>query len=179
MSRTVTEFALEIADREAIRDCMTRYARATDRCDAALLASVFWPDGTTEYEGFFEGPVSEYLKAAASATGGGMEQTHHFLGNMLIEVDGNVARCESYVVAFHRLPGESGAHDLMLGGRYLDRFEKRDDRWRIARRVLLCDWFREYPDSADWEKGFFGLKMTMGGRFPSDRSYALLDGKAG
>ena len=49
----VTEFALELADQEAIRDCLTRYARATDRCDEALLTSVFWPDAVTEFEGFF------------------------------------------------------------------------------------------------------------------------------
>jgi hypothetical protein len=174
MSGTVSEFAREMADREAIRDCMMRYARATDRCDAALLSSVFWPDGNTDYEGFFVGPVSEYLKAAATATSGSMQQTHHFLGNILIEIDGNAANCEGYVVAFHRLPGEAGAHDLMLGGRYLDRFEKRNDIWRIFKRTLVCDWFREYPDSADWEKGFFGLKMTPGGRYPADRSYAVL-----
>ena len=174
MSKTVSAFALEMADREAIRDCMTRYARATDRCDAAQLAAVFWPDGSTEYEGFFEGPVSEYLKASAAATAGGMEQTHHFLGNMLIEVEGDFANCESYVVAFHRLPNATGPTDLLLGGRYLDRFAKRNDTWRILKRTLICDWFREYPDSADWEKGFFGLKMTMGERYPADRSYAVL-----
>jgi len=53
MSKTVAAFGLELADREAIRDCLTRYARANDRCDEALRASVFWPDATTEYEGNF------------------------------------------------------------------------------------------------------------------------------
>jgi hypothetical protein len=173
MSKTVAAFGLELADREAIRDCLTRYARANDRCDEALLTSVFWPDAVTEYEGFFTGPVGEYIKISNSSTSQLMEQTAHLLGNMLIEVDGSSAKAESYVLAFHRLPGERHAQDLLLGGRYLDHLEKRDDRWRIQRRTLIADWFREFSDSADWDKGFFGLKMTSGGRFPTDRSYDL------
>lgn len=172
MGKTVTQFAAELADREAIRDCFTRYGRAIDRCDRALLASVFWPDAHLEFEGLVEGPVAEYLKSTAVATEQHMEQTAHLLGNMLIDIDGDKATSESYVLAFHRLPGEQGAFDLLLGGRYLDTLDKRNDEWRIGSRKLVCDWFREFPDSADWEKGFFGLKMTSGGRFPSDRSYA-------
>jgi hypothetical protein len=173
MTKTVSAFARELADREAIRDCMTRYARATDRCDQELLRSVFWPDAVTDYEGVFSGPVTEYFKQSASMTEH-MEHTAHLLGNMLIEIDGDFAKAESYVLAFHRLPGEVQPHDLLLGARYLDTFEKRNDVWRILKRTLICDWFREFPDSADWKKGFLGLKMKSGGRFPGDRSYELL-----
>jgi hypothetical protein len=171
MTKTVSDYAVELADREAIRDCLTRYARANDRCDEALLKSVFWPDAITEYEGFFAGPVGEYIEKSIMATSQLMEQTAHLLGNMLIEINGNSAAAECYVFAFHRLPGVGGPQDLLLGGRYLDQLEKRADRWRIRQRTLICDWFREFADSADWAKGFFGLKMTSGGRFPTDRSY--------
>jgi ketosteroid isomerase-like protein len=174
MARRVADFAREMADREAIRDCLTRYGRAIDRCDRALLADVFWPDATTEYEGFFEGGASEYVEVAIRGMSSGMEQTAHLLGNMLIEVQGESAIVESYVFAFHRLPDPAGAKDLLLGGRYVDRFEKREDVWRIRHRTLIADWFREFPDSGDWAKGFFGLKMTCGGRYPADRSYDLL-----
>jgi hypothetical protein len=37
-------FIAELADREAIRDCLYRYCRGIDRCDAGLLQSAFWPD---------------------------------------------------------------------------------------------------------------------------------------
>ena len=171
MAKTVTQFASELADREAIRDCFTRYGRGIDRCDKELLASVYWPDGHVEFETFHDGPVPEYVTKANMAMSNAMEQTHHMLGNMLIDIEGDTANCESYVVAFHRLPGEQGAHDLLLGGRYLDKLVKRDDEWRILNRTFIADWFRDYPDSGDWEKGFFGLKMTPGGRCPKDRSY--------
>jgi SnoaL-like domain len=177
MSQSVTQFASELADREAIRDCLTRYARANDRCDERLLASVFWPDATTDYEGFHEGAIGEYIRKSIRATSESMEQTAHLLGNMLIEIAGDFATAESYVLAFHRLPDQKGARDLLLGGRYLDRLAKRKDHWKILRRTLIADWFREFPDSADWEKGFFGLRMTRGVRYPTDRSYEDFQGK--
>src|SRR5438105_2984508 len=38
MARKVSEIALELADREAIRDCLLRYPRAIDRIDIDLLS---------------------------------------------------------------------------------------------------------------------------------------------
>ena len=172
MTKTVTGFARELGDREAIRDCLSRYGRAIDRADHALLYEIFWPDASIEFEGLINGPISEYIEKIVPETAQAMEQTAHFLGNMLIEIDGDCAVTESYVQAFHRLPNEDRPYDLVLGGRYLDRLEKRDDCWRILSRRFVCDWFREYADSADWEKGFYGLKMSAGKRFPEDLSYA-------
>ncbi len=61
-----------------------------------------------------------------------------------------------------------------MGARYIDRMEMRDDEWRIADRVVVVDWFRVYPDSADWSNGFLGMGAEPGGRMPNDRSYVLL-----
>lgn len=179
MTKTVTEFANELADREAIRDCFTRYARAIDRSDSALLSDLFWPDAVIEFEGLIKGPIGEYIEKTVPEAAHSMEQTAHLLANMLIEINGNFATSESYVLAFHRIVGENEPMDLLLGGRYLDRLEKRDDRWRILSRTFVCDWFREFADSADWEKGFFDLKMTSGGRYPTDLSYAHFKNAAG
>jgi hypothetical protein len=38
----------------------------------------------------------------------------------------------------------------------------------------MTDWFREYPDSADWAKGLFGQRVDLGARYPDDPSYLLL-----
>lgn len=173
MAKTVREFREELADREAIKDNILHYARAIDRCDQALLDSTFWPDATVDYEGFHIGEVGEFLAKSVSGNRAHMEQTAHVVGNMLIEIDGDRAKGETYVFAFHRLPFEDGPKDLLLGARYLDRFEKRDDYWKITSRTLIADWFRQFADSGEWEKGFFGLKMTPGVRQPEDRSYRL------
>lgn len=38
----------ELLDREAIRDCLTRYAHAVDRGDEAMLRAVYWPGATDD-----------------------------------------------------------------------------------------------------------------------------------
>jgi hypothetical protein len=38
----------------------------------------------------------------------------------------------------------------------------------------VTDWFRQYPDSADWSQGMLGIMIEPGGRFPDDDSYKLL-----
>jgi hypothetical protein len=30
--------------------------------------------------------------------------------------------------------------DVMVGGRYLDKYEKRDGTWKILRRMIVTDW---------------------------------------
>ena len=52
MIKTVSQIRDELADREAIRDCMYRYSRGIDRCDVELLRSAYWPDATDNHTGF-------------------------------------------------------------------------------------------------------------------------------
>jgi SnoaL-like domain len=178
MANTVTQIMAELADREAIRECHLRYARAIDRADRVLLADVFWRDGSVCFEGLFDGTVPDYVEQLAPGAAQQMEQTAHLMGNNThIEIQGNRAVSESYILAFHRLPGDSKPFDLFLGGRYLDTLEKREDVWRILHRRFVSDWFRECEDSADWQKGFFGLQMTPGKRYPDDISYSHLTKK--
>ena len=74
--------------------------------------------------------------------------TQHFMGNMLIEVDGERARAETYAVAYHRRENEDGTgKDDVFGIRYVDRFEKRGGDWRIAHRVVATEWRRVDPVS--------------------------------
>src|SRR3546814_20379441 len=87
------------------------------------------------------------------------ESTVHALGNMLIEVEGDVAHSESYLIANCVLKGDRAKvedtfgpsyaakfdwdevagipHEFFFGGRYFDRFERRNGEWRIAERMLL------------------------------------------
>lgn len=169
--RSVTEFARELADREAIRDCLYRYCRGIDRLDEDLLRDVYWPDALDEHAGFV-GSRDEFIAFVIPALRP-LDQTMHSLGNILIEIDDETGRAESCFHSFHRIPGEAGPWDLIVGGRYLDRFEKRKDVWRIAYRVVMIDWWRRYPDSADWSDLPLGMTAEPGGRKPEDRSYRV------
>ena len=108
-----------------------------------------------------------------------MDQTVHTLGNILIECDRDTARTETYLTAYHRLPGEGGKRtDLIVGARYLDRLENRDDEWRIIHRVVVQEWYRHFPDSGVWGEGLFGGVQRLGSRGTSDPSYAMLTPKS-
>lgn len=170
MGRTVAQFRDELADREAIRDCLYRYARGMDRCDESMLRSAYWEDAIDDHLAFYG--TREELISWAIPIVRMMDQGQHIIGNIFIRIDGTFADAESYFYGFHRAKNEEGIpRDAVGCGRYLDRFEKRDDEWRIVKRTVVTDWFREYSDSADWSKGFMGMMIEPGGRFPDDLSY--------
>jgi hypothetical protein len=67
------------------------------------------------------------------------------IGNVLIEVEGNEAFGEVYFHAYHKVPAEQGFDDVIIAGRYLDRYELRDGVWKIAYRSERNDWSRSQP----------------------------------
>jgi hypothetical protein len=98
------------------------------------------------------------------------------VSNILIRVNGEEAQAESYFEGYHVVRAEGGAKGFLQGGRYLDRFERRQGEWRIVYRKVVVDWFREYAEAGDWAKGPQGqTRIEPGGRFPDDVSYGLLD----
>ena len=44
MTTPVSKIRNEVADREAIRECLYRYCRGVDRLDADMVRSAYWPD---------------------------------------------------------------------------------------------------------------------------------------
>ena len=137
MASAVTD---AVADELAIRHVLTSYARAIDRLDMDLLRTVYHPDAFEDhgaYQGDLDGFIS-WLEGVLPR----FSVTQHFLGNTHIELEGDVAHVETYCQAFHRFPtsGSASEDDFVLGARYIDRFERRDGEWRIARRKLVVDW---------------------------------------
>lgn len=115
-----------------------RYARGIDRCDFEMVEQCYHP-GATDDHGRFKGPVEEFTPWVQTQLDR-FDTTMHFLGNVLIELDGDVARAETYCVAYHRLQGADV--DSIAGLRYIDRFERRNDEWRIAHRAIVVEWNR-------------------------------------
>jgi hypothetical protein len=156
-----------IAESE-IKDVHIRYCRANDRRDEELMRSCFHPDAVIE--------LHEPLDVDAFiALGHKMLSlytvTWHNTGNQLVEVDGDAAWAEHYTISSHRIAAsESGPErDFVASGRYIDRMEKRDGEWRIARRLMLLD-FNRLDANPPVEQGF----GTPGGeRNRNDRSYAM------
>lgn len=147
-----------LLDREKIRDCIARLARAEDRRDPALISASFWPDATTDY-GIWSGDFDAYLAWVVPGADA-VKVTQHVLGQSLIELEGAAARVETHVNAYHRVDMGEGDRDTMIGGRYLDRLEKRGGEWRIAHRTMVYDWSQDFGASIDWSHGLMGMPFS-------------------
>jgi len=163
----------ELLHREEIHDVIKRLARGTDRLDAEMMASCYHPDGFDDHNSFrgsgseFAAWVLEVLTHFAS--------TMHFIGSPAIRIEGEVAQVDTYCVAHHlSRPDATGRQtDLILGLRYVDRFEHRAGHWLIAKRVCAFDW--TYTVEVDAGRSFHFLEdFTVGHRDRSDITYAGL-----
>ena len=172
MHVTVSQIRDELADREAIRDVLYRYSRGIDRCDMDMLRSAYWPDAIDNHTGFV-GDTEEFI-AWAQPKLEAMEQNIHMIGNILIRLDGDKANVESYLWSVSVVAAETRRATFVCG-RYLDRFERRNDEWRIAHRLVVHDWFVDNAVPGDWMIGPFGMTgLERGTVAPSDKSYSWL-----
>jgi hypothetical protein len=145
----------ELLDREKIRDCLARLSRGEDRRDASLIKGCYWPDAADDH-GVFLGSAEEFLAWVVPGMPS-IPVTLHTLGQSLIDLRGDTAAVETHVTAYHRINMNGPERDIVIGGRYLDRMEKRQRAWRIAQRTMLYDWLSDFGDSADWSKGLLGM----------------------
>lgn len=144
-----------IADRLQIQDVLYRWCRAVDRLDRQGMLDVFWP-GAIDSHGPYIGPV-EGLVDWILERHKPIAVSSHFVGNLLVEfASPELALVETYVRTIQQYPphakqqlaqltgGNAGdadtAMDMFTSSRYLDRMEKRNGEWRIARRDLVQDW---------------------------------------
>jgi SnoaL-like domain len=147
--------------RAEITDVLTDYVRGADRNDWELIRRCYHPDATDDhglYAGDIDGLIAFLAKVAATLTA-----TFHQLGPPRIEVDGGMARSETYCFGWYERPGNDGAiWSIAQGLRYLDEFELRDDRWAIANRIVVLDWERVFnpgrasAPAASWQRGARG-----------------------
>jgi hypothetical protein len=94
--------------------------------------------------------------------------TQHTISNTSIELVGaDTAYVESHVCARHLREDEDGPVMETFGGRYVDRFERRDGDWKIADRVVVHDW----STLERVEPAFPADRFPVGSRDPDDPSY--------
>jgi hypothetical protein len=162
----------DVVDKQACTELVYRLARAIDRCDEPLMRSLFHP-GATDDHGMFQGSAADFVDWVLPVLAG-MKRTQHFIGNVLIEIDGDSARGESYFIAHHTVAPTSGAGNdqvRIAAGRYLDRFERRGGEWRFQHRHAVYDWSAQDASSDTWSRAEPGA-WAFGQRAPADASYA-------
>ncbi|HEY5423756.1 MAG TPA: nuclear transport factor 2 family protein [Ilumatobacteraceae bacterium] len=128
-----------LLDERAIRRCLTDYCRGIDRLDADLLRSVYHADSTAVY-GTYRGSGQGFVDYVIPRESGRWQATKHTISNSTIDfVDDDVANAETYVHAELAGADADGTFVVHFGGRYIDRFERRDGEWKIADRVVVHD----------------------------------------
>lgn len=171
MMETMTQAMHAMLARDAIRECLARLARGEDRRDAALISASLWPDSVTDY-GVFKAGFADYLAWVVPGAEA-ITNTQHVLGQSYIVLRGDTARAETQVISYHRVEMGAGERDTCIGGRYLDRFERRGDEWRIAERTMLYDWYQDWGLAVDWSLGVMGMPFSgphFSGRSVGDHS---------
>jgi SnoaL-like domain len=176
-----------LLDKELIRETMCRYARGVDRRDYDLVRSVYHTDAFDDH-GTYKGDVNGLIEwiARRHAT---IEQSMHILCNSLIEfLSEDAAVSETYVIVSQRYPAEAketiqawvgdkevAANErlaVVMYARMIDRFERRTNEWKIARRVVVIE-------QTDWklvparEGASSSVEQVRG---PDDALYEFLRG---
>jgi hypothetical protein len=167
----------ETADRQRVNEKLFLYCRACDRLDLELMETIFWPEAIAHHgdysgpaEGFWRGalfflsridaalhyasnPVVEldsdiaYQEALFTAwhrVGKGdlppaSFAKSRYAGTMKVD-DGEV---------FSGFPGHDVTkdEDAVACGRYVNKFERRGDEWRIIHHVCFVEWEYWLPAS--------------------------------
>jgi hypothetical protein len=162
MAPTETQLQ-ELLDKQSITEAIYRYARCMDRLDREAGHSVFWPEATADYgEQLFQGTCYEFIEMCMEAHPNFASHSHQ-LSNVLIAVDGTTATSETYGDVTLRRIDDGQCIDLRNLGRYIDRWEKRGEEWRIIARIYLHDFDQSGPSGGDF--------ATTGRRDRLDASY--------
>lgn len=145
---------VQLIERERIRAVMQTYARGVDRREWNMVADSYHADGFDDHGGY-KGDIPgliQWLKHRHES----IEQSLHFLGNCVIDFTSkDTAIVETYCVVYQRYGEEAretislwlGDEEVPKNGRvsvevvcrYVDSFERRDTKWRIAHRTVIME----------------------------------------
>jgi ketosteroid isomerase-like protein len=176
---TTTDTVLqEIIDEFQLRKLVHAYCRAVDRGDVARLRNLYHHDAVDSHGGFSAGTVGEFLQQLTAARPH-VRLMQHNITTTNFAITGHAAEGEIYTVAVHTLAGSNRDIDLIVGGRYLDKYEKRSDTWKFIERAIVTDWARvNDPSSMDLSHPITKdtLKGTFDANDPSFHFFSMLNG---
>ena len=129
-----------LLDEREIHQVATRYCRALDTKDWALLDDVFVPEATGQLGTPTMLVGIEAIRGRIQSALGHLDDSQHLVGNHEIAVDGDAATHRCYLQAQHIRKAATGGPNYIVAGRYEDRLVRTDAGWRIAHRTLTVMW---------------------------------------
>jgi hypothetical protein len=156
--------------KEAIRNLVGQYCRGADRNDLDLLRSLYWEDALDEHGYNKSNTAKEFIDRIPEFES--INCVQHNVTSQMISVIGDEAEGESYVIAYHNYMTPDGPMVMICGGRYLDRYTRRNGEWRIAHRKCTTDWGHEFAvPSLDPPPTFTDGAIAVGKKSGDDVSY--------
>ena len=150
------KLALMLA-RDELHQLVTAYCRAVDRADYDALRSLYHPDATDSHGSFSTGGVEQFIAQLQAAEPYVLVSQHNITTTNFV-IDGDTGRGEIYCLVFHTFAGPEHDIDVIIGGRYLDRYTKHDGRWKFTQRTIVADWaYQNDPSQMN-----FGHPSTRG-----------------
>lgn len=144
-------------DRDELHQLVTAYCRAVDRADYDALRALYHPDATDSHGSFSAGGVEQFITQLQAAEPYVRVSQHNITTTNFV-IEGETARGEVYCLVFHTFAGPERDIDVIIGGRYLDRYTKHAGRWKFSQRTIVADWaYQNDPSRLD-----FGHPSTRG-----------------
>mgnify|MGYP003144224667 FL=1 len=128
-----------LLDKQAIMELINAYCNAADRHDNEKFRSLYHEDAIADHGSVFKGLAMEFIDTLPDIQAN-MEILHHNVTTVNIKLDGDRAEGEVYILAFHKISTDEGPLDLLIGGRYFDKYEKRNGVWKFTYRAVDADW---------------------------------------
>jgi SnoaL-like domain len=170
----------EMLDEFQLRKLVHAYCRAVDRGDIETLHGLYHHDAKDHHGAFSAGSVQNFLDGLVAARPHLRSMQHH-VTTVNFALSGDHAEGEIYSIATHTFNAGDRDVDVIVGGRYLDKYEKRADTWKFTERVIVTDWARvSDPSSMDYSHPITrdtprGVPDTND---PSHQFFSLLGGGA-
>lgn len=128
-----------LLDKQDITELIHCYCNAADRHDHEKMRQLYHEDALDDHGAFFKGLAMEFIEKLPDIQSP-MMILHHNITTVNISLDGDYGEGEVYILAFHQVQTDDQPLDLIIGGRYFDRYEKRDGVWKFSHRAVVADW---------------------------------------
>jgi ketosteroid isomerase-like protein len=136
----------EMLDEYALRKLVHAYCRAVDRGDLDTVRDLYHDDADDSHGSFSSGSVDTFLRTLAE-TRPYIRSMQHHITTINFAIEGDVAEGEIYSIATHSFAAKDRDTEVVVGGRYLDKYEKRDGTWKFTARAIVTDWAHVHDPS--------------------------------
>ncbi|HWE68824.1 MAG TPA: nuclear transport factor 2 family protein [Acidimicrobiales bacterium] len=156
LSKDDTARLRELEDRAEITDIVSRYGDGVRRGDAASIAACFADDASLDHghgqsvEGIeairqYFGAVKDSAASKAVMNFDEKAASTPVMSNVLIDLDGDTAHCESMCLAIHAGFRDGEGSIIVRGTRNIDDLVRTPEGWKIRKRLHPAVWSFEVP----------------------------------